>query len=240
MMRRTTCNNPVKSEKIEKNMDGRFNSSIEKEFADYLIALGYPRDSIVYEPAIHSPDGRMRYRPDFLIVDPIKKERLALIEIKGSKDFDYAKVYGQLLDYAKAVGDDNVPLYLITPSESQMLPFDMHVFSIEGGLLPMEFSLFPTFPALTAEESAERKASLRIEKKSTVESFQHVSWALATLLIFLVIADFIAEQYSIAVLTTERMALIGAAVALVVIPYAQKFKGLGFEWEKAEKRDDRS
>jgi hypothetical protein len=32
-------------------------------------------------------------------------------------------------------------------------------------------------------------------------------------------------------LTTEIMALLGAAVALIVIPFAQKFKGLGIEWE---------
>ncbi|MCM8490992.1 hypothetical protein M7959_07750, partial [Enterobacter hormaechei subsp. xiangfangensis] len=29
-------------------------------------------------------------------------------------------------------------------------------------------------------------------------------------------------------------ALLGACVALIVIPFAQKFKGLGIEWEKVK------
>ena len=55
-----------------------------------------------------------------------------------------------------------------------------------------------------------------------------------------VIADFVCAQYEIELLTTERMALLGACVALVVIPFAQKFKGLGIEWEKAKRDEDRS
>lgn len=49
-------------------MDKDYHSKIEKEFAGYLVTIGYPKDSIVYEPAFLAVDGRKKYRPDFLIL----------------------------------------------------------------------------------------------------------------------------------------------------------------------------
>lgn len=218
-------------------MHKEYYSKIEKEFAEYLVTIGYPKDSIVYEPAFLAADGRRQYRPDFLIVDPIKKERLAIIEIKGSSQLNAESTYKQLKAYSKSVGEDNIPVFLVTPSNNQIFPFDLYIFDINGGLIPTDFALFPTFPALTAEDAAERKSGLRTEKVDAVESFQKVSWLLAFIVFAIVVADFICAQNEIVLLTTERMALIGAVVALIVIPFSQKFKGLGIEWEKTTKGD---
>ena len=218
-------------------MQKDYHSKIEKEFAEYLVTIGYPKDSIVYEPAFFAADGRRQYRPDFLIVDPIKKERLAIIEIKGSSQLNAESTYKQLRAYSKSVGEDNIPVFIVTPSSNQVFPFDLYIFDIDGGLIPTDFALFPTFPALAAEDTAERKSGLRTEKVEAVESFQKVSWVLAFIVFTIVVADFICAQNEIVLLTTERMALIGAVVALIVIPFAQKFKGLGIEWEKATKGD---
>ena len=128
----------------------------------------------------------------------------------------------------------------MTPSKDQIFPFDLYIFNIDGGLIPTDFALFPTFSALTAEDTAERKDELRTKKIQTTETFQAVSWLLAGFLFFIVIADFICAQFSVILITTERMALLGAVVALIIIPYAQKFKGLGIEWEKATKNDQSS
>lgn len=223
-------------------MDEKYHSALEKNFAEYLVTLGYPKDSIVYEPAFLATDGKRSYRPDFAIVDPIKKERLAIIEIKGRHLKDTENTYRQLSAYSKAIEKERIPLFLVTESESPqgMFPFDLYVFNEEGALIKSDFALFPTFPALTADDSAERKTEIRKEKSETIESFQKVSWSLAGILLSVVIADFICAQYEIELLTTERMALLGACVALVVIPFAQKFKGLGIEWEKAKNEQDRS
>jgi hypothetical protein len=133
-------------------------------------------------------------------------------------------------------------LFLVTESESPdgFFPFDLYVFAGEGDLIKSDFALFPTFSGLTAEESAGRKTDLRKEKSETVENFQKISWSLACILLLVVIADFVCAQFDIELLTTERMALLGASVALVVIPFAQKFKGLGIEWEKSTKVDKSS
>ncbi len=219
-----------------------FHSQLEKKFSEYLVTLGYPKDSIIYEPSFISVDGKRKYRPDFLIVDPIKQERLAIIEIKGRHLLDAKRTYQQLDAYSKAIGNEKIPLFLVTESESPngFFPFDLYVFSGEGTLIKSDFSLFPTFPGLTAEESAGRKTDLRKAKTETVESFQKISWSLAFILLLLVIADFTCAQFDIELLTTERMALLGASVALIVIPFAQKFKGLGIEWEKSTKADKSS
>ncbi|WP_444904236.1 type I restriction enzyme HsdR N-terminal domain-containing protein [Microbulbifer sp. CnH-101-E] len=223
-------------------MEEKYHSKLEKSFAEYLVTLGYPKDSIVYEPAFLATDGKRAYRPDFAIVDPVKKERLAIIEIKGRHLKDTENTYRQLTAYSKAIEKERIPLFLVTESDSQqsLFPFDLYVFSEEGALIKSDFALFPTFPALTADESAERKIGIRKEKTETIESFQTVSWSLAGVLLSVVVADFIFAQYDMELLTMERMALLGACVALVVIPFAQKFKGLGIEWEKAKNEQDRS
>lgn len=221
-------------------MDKDYYSRIEKEFAEYLVTIGYPKDSIVYEPAFLAADGRKKYRPDFLIIDPVKNERLAIIEIKASSQIDSRNTYEQLRAYSKAVGSDKIPVFLVTPSQDQILPFDLYIFNVDGGLIPTDFSLFPTFLALTAGDTAERKDELRTEKTRTTETFQTVSWVLASILFAITIADFICAQHAVVLVTTERMALLGAVVALIVIPYAQKFKGLGIEWEKATKNNQSS
>jgi len=221
-------------------MEKEYHLKIDKEFAEYLVAIGYPRDSIVYEPAFFASDDRNQYRPDFLIIDPVKKERLAIIEIKGTGQLNAESTYRQLRAYSKSVGEDNIPVFLVTPSKNDMHPFDLYIFDVDGGLVPTDFALFPTFRALTAEDTAERKSGLRTEKVQAVESFQKVSWILAFIVLAIVVADFICAQNEIVLLTAERMALLGAAVALVIIPFSQRFKGLGIEWEKATKNDTES
>lgn len=59
-----------------------------------------------------------------------------------------------------------------------------------------------------------------------------LSTLLAIFLFLLAVIDFLFAQYGITLFTTERMALVGGAVGLLILPYAQKFKGLGIEWER--------
>lgn len=219
-----------------------FHSQLEKKFFEYLVNLGYPKDSIIYDPSLLSVDGRHQYNPSFLIVDPIKQERLAIIEINDRELLDASCTYHNKESFRKAIRNENIQLFIVTESESPMdlFPFDLYLFSLGGKFIKSDFSLFPTFLALTAEESASRKTDLRNAKSETVETFQKISWSLAFILLAVVITDFICAQFNIELLTTERMALLGGAVALIVIPFAQKFKGLGIEWEKSTKVDKSS
>lgn len=217
-------------------MDIKNHSVAEKKFSEHLLSLGYSKDSILYEPAFFSNDGSRTYRPDFAIIDPQKKEYLAIIEIKSDRLTNSEKTLNQLKKYRQAIGNEKIPLFLVTVSSSpnSSSPFALYSLSDSGELIESDFNFFPTFLALTAEESAIKKNDIRQKKTEAMVSFQTTSWILATFLLFIVIMDIIFNF-----LTTERLTLLGASVALIVIPFAQKFKGLGIEWEKAKSNDSK-
>ncbi|WP_115667534.1 type I restriction enzyme HsdR N-terminal domain-containing protein [Klebsiella pneumoniae] len=214
-------------------MDNNYHSEAENKFSEYLLSLGYTKDSILYEPAFFSNDGKNTHRPDFAIIDPEKKEYLAIIEIKSDRFAHSEKTLNQLKKYKQAIGIGigKIPLFLVTVSSrsNNQLPFSLYSVSDSGDLVESDFNLFPTFRALAAEQSAVRKNDIRQKKSETMDMFQQVTWSLAAALLLIVIADI---RFNF--LTTERMALLGACVALIVIPFAQKFKGLGIEWEKVK------
>ena len=214
--------------------EAQFHSRLEWEFADLLRQKGYPQNSIIFEPALRADGHEEVYRPDFLIIDPHKNERLAVVEVKGSLH-NIKRTRNQLRAYARAIGNEKIPIFLVSPSneEQAAFPFQLHIFDDEENLRSVDFSFFPTFEALSAEETAERKSDIRNRRLETSNYFQRVSWSLAVFLLSLAAADFVCAQFGIILVTPERMALVGGAVALVVIPFAQKFKGLGIEWEKA-------
>lgn len=215
-----------------------YHSMSEKQFAEYLVSIGYPRDSIIYEPAFLSAENESRHRPDFLIVDPRTKERLAIIEVKRSPFFQPHQVLDRLKAYSAALGARRIPVFLVAEDASNPgPPFELWMIDQEGNSRKADFSLFPTFPALLSEEIADRKAELRREKENAVDEFKRTCWILAALLLLLVAADFIVQRWNIRILTTERMTLLGFSIALIVLPYAQKFKGLGIEFEKAQGRE---
>ncbi|MFJ2334455.1 hypothetical protein [Pseudomonas helleri] len=207
----------------------------EKEVYETLLKLGYPQDSVLIESPIISKDGS-KLRPDLLIVDPARSERLAVIEIKSSLKFDYVNVVEKLRKYVEAAGN-NVPAYLVTPSGVNGGGVKIYLYSFDREAKLSELSVFPSYVAMKAEAQIERKEDLRNEKANAVDNFKIACWSMALVVLLIVIADVFLSLHGFALLTTERMALLGAVVALIAIPYAQKFKGLGMEWERVVKDD---
>jgi len=209
-----------------------FHSQLEAEFSAYLKTLGYPDGSLIFEPSIKVAN--REYRPDFLIIDPENNERLAIIEVKGKLLDRIESVKEQLDTYRKALGDISIPAFLATPSEEYVAehPFDLFKLKDDGEFEKIDLRLFPTFIALSTNKAADKKKELSDKKEEVSSSFESISRWMAALLLILVIADFICSFFNITLLTAERLTLLGGAVALIVIPYAQKFKGLGIEWEK--------
>lgn len=199
---------------------------------------GYPQGAVLYEPSLRDEDGNYG-RPDFLVVDPVRNEKLAIIEVKASTvTADAAALV--LNKYRSLAGDLSLPAYVVTPEKSPSSPhsFCIQVLNEKGQLETIPPELFPAYKALSSARQAEQKQEVINKKEDTVNSFRTASWILAGCTAALAVADFVCSQYEIELITTERLALIGAAVALVVIPYAQKFKGLGIEWERAQSKED--
>lgn len=92
-------------------MDNNYHSEAENKFSEYLLSLGYTKDSILYEPAFFSNDGKNTYRPDFAIIDPEKKEYLAIIEIKSDRFAHSENTLNQLKDTNKQLEMKN-PTFL--------------------------------------------------------------------------------------------------------------------------------
>ena len=165
---------------------------------------------------------------------------MAIIEVKGKIIDRIDSLKGQLNDYRIAIGDTSVPAFLATPSEAYVAehPFDVFQLKDDGSFEKIDLRLFPTFAALSTNKAVEKKKEISDKKDDISNSFEIISrWAASTLTV-LVVADFVCSLFNIKLLTAERLTLLGGVVALIVIPYAQKFKGLGIEWEKASTKKD--
>lgn len=211
-----------------------YQRALEGKFKKLLIEIGYPSESIIYRPSPMKVRHMLFYVPSFLIVDPVNKERLALIEVKEAKIGEGRFIYENLHDYRKALGNEKIRLYVVgSPTEGTTADFSIYTYDADGKLGLIDFSLFPVFQALSADDSAGRKDSLRKKETSATKSFQKASLGLAAFLLGIAIMDVVFVRYGIVLLTTERLALLGVSVALVIMPYIQKFKWMGLEFEKA-------
>jgi len=213
---------------------GEFASKLEHDVYRLLLSKGFPPESILYEPAILPVGSNIRYRPDFLILDPVTGEHLALIEVKSPHLSDLPRAKNQLEAYKRALGNLRIATYVITSPED--LPDDLQVVSAdEIEERTVDSDMFPKYETLKASSLAGKKAEIKTKREKVTTSLEKVSCTMAILLLITVIADFTLSFWEITLLTPERLGLMGAAVAMVVIPFLQRFKGLGIEWEKAEK-----
>ncbi len=211
-------------------------SQIEQQFFQHLSELGFPKSSVIYEPVLQPIGDGRKYRPDFALLDPKTNEPLAIVEIKGRSDpATLSRATQQVRQYISTLRDRAVRGFVVTPAQSG-IGFDFYTPGEDGEPKQVPSSFFLQFEALSSARIAEKKEMLAEEKKETTDRFLVVCFSAAAFAVAVAIADFVCSRNGITVLTTERMALIGAAIALVVIPYVQKFKGLGIEIDRASKQ----
>jgi hypothetical protein len=211
-------------------------SQIEQQFFQLLSELGFPKSSVVYEPVFQPIGSDRRYRPDFALLDPKTSEPLAIIEIKGRNDPEtLSRATQQVQQYMAALRDKAVRGFVVTPAQSGG-GFDFYTPGEDGKPKQVPSSSFLQLESLSSARIAEKKEMLVEEKKGTTDQFVVVCCGAAAFAVAVASTDFICSRYGITLLTVERMALVGTAIALVVIPYVQKFKGLGIEIDRATKQ----
>ncbi len=211
-------------------MPETFHSEAESQFFEYLLKKGYPRDSISFEPRLGD-----RHRPDFAITDPATDQRLAYFEVKGQIRSDrQVNAFEQIKKYAEAARPSGSSVYLASLAKSPTLdePFDFYYVNKDNSVEALPRELFPTFNSLAADVLAGRKANLESSREQTRDHFQIVCWILAVVVLALAIADFVCDQKAIELIDATRLTLLGIVVALIVIPFAQKFKVMGIEYER--------
>lgn len=212
-------------------------SAIEKQFHDYLVSLGFPPDSIIYEPAFRpSVDGR-RYRPDFAVLDPKTREPLAIIELKGTTDQSRLQsALQQVRWYTNQLQNPSIRAYVATTSSGSEV-FDFYQAGEDGKLKKVD-SLFVEAASLASASTAERREILAEKKKRTIDSFFVVCYVAAAAALLIAIGDFLLGLRGVTVLTPARLILLGSTAGLLIIPFLQKFKALGIEIERKNVRED--
>ena len=211
-----------------------YDRQLEKEFFDYLLSIGYPKESIIYQPATHPVQSMKCYRPSFALINPENEEYLGIIEIKESRIADGKNIYRNMSDYCKVIAKKSLPVYIVSTSEDEDAPFILNSFDETGCINAIDHHLFPEFKTLSVKESTDRKSDLRTRSANVSDKFRSVCWLASFILFSLAISDVVfKELYDVTLLTAERLSILGGALALIVIPFAQKFKGLGIEWEKS-------
>lgn len=212
-------------------------SLVEKQFYDYLLALGFPAETIVFEPAFQAIGNERKYRPDFALIDQRTNEPLVLFEVKGRNDAQtLALGLQQVQDYLLATADKSLRGYLVTPGSGNE-PFHFYT-SDESGTPKLLSASFLRPASLVTARRSEKKENLEGEKRETIDQFKLICFIAAGISGAIAVTDFVCSRYGLTVLTTERLALLAAAVALVIIPYLQTFKALGIEIERAARKND--
>ena len=211
-------------------------SQLEQKFFQYLSELGFPKSSVIYEPVFQPIGDGRRYRPDFALLDPKTNEPLAIIEITGLNDpSTISRATEQVRRYITALRDKAVRGFVVTPAQSGV-GFDFYTPGEDGEPKQVPSSSCLQFESLSSARMAEKKEILAEEKKETTDQFHVVCYSASAFAVAVATADFVCSLYGITLLTTERIALVGGSIAIVVIPYVQKFKGLGIEIDRADKQ----
>lgn len=199
---------------------------------DFLLAHGYPKNSLVMEWPI-----RGRYRVDLAVVDPDTNKAIALFELKRKKRPETLKMaLRQLEAYSKALGDEQVPTYVVFGKEGDP-PFEIYYLQKEGlersENQPIRINKVPDFSIFKTSRFRKIVSQTEKKRKKTLNSFQIVCWVAAFFVSVLLILDF----SNILDITPERLALVGVVAGLVIIPFASKLKLLGIEFERLREKE---
>jgi hypothetical protein len=211
-------------------------SVTEKKFASYLTDLGFPQASVVYQPMLWSNGQGRRFRPDVALVNPKTNEPLAIIEIKSNSDkTTLIRAFEQLEPYLATLKNKALPAYVVTPSVNDD-SFSFYTLGIDGLPKQLPSVAWLNFESLVSGKFTATKELLVEEKDATLDFFHLICFLLAGFVVLLTVADYFHDG---ALLTTERITLLGAAIALVVIPYVEKIKILGIEIERTNANKDK-
>jgi hypothetical protein len=131
----------------------------------------------------------------------------------------------QVNAYLASLRNKAIKGYVVTRPTSDD-GFDFYAIDIDEKPKQIPSSEFLKLASLTLANRVEKKAQNEEDKKETINDFRIVCFVLAALTIEVVNADFWCSRNGIELLTTERMAFIGAAITLVVAPFVQKIKCL--------------
>jgi len=207
--------------------DREFSASV----LEYLtLEKAYPRSELQVEATIGSgADGR-HYRVDLAVLDSRRSEIVALIEMKRYRERQILRsAISQLLHYRRVLDKPYIPLYLFFVS----LPGSGKRFEIaqvlpDGDTKEIYPHEFPSYDTLLKSDKSSKKAARTAAVRATVDTFQFTCVGLSVAVAIVLGLD----TSGLLELTTKQLALAGVSGALLVLPFAAKFKMLGVEFKR--------
>jgi hypothetical protein len=199
---------------------------------EYLKTHGYPENSIAVEYQIGD-----RYRVDVAILDLKKNIPIQLFEIKSMKTPEMIRMgTEQVQKYVSYLKNKNIPVYLVFPKDEA--PF-LEIIKIDPQNLKSlrevseETSFIPNYIAQRNSRIAEEADIVSKKKEKVIDTFKIICWIVAG--ITLVIG--VLSKLKVIDLDATDLTIIGAVIALILIPFASKLKILGVEFERLTDRD---
>lgn len=196
-------------------------------FIEYLKSHGYPDNSLIFEYTIAN-----RYQVDLAVIEPKTKEIIALFEFKKIKDErTEAIALEQLSRIYKDIDDKSIQLYLVYGKDG-IPPFEIYNLKQEDktlNLVPVRISDY------LISKNTKYSKILTNNKKNRVKFnniLLFICIVLSAILITLLVLDFI----GFIEITINRLIIIGITVALIIIPFANKIRFLGIEWERLQEK----
>lgn len=206
---------------------------LERETLDnlitYLKSHGYPDESFAIEYKI----GKLRI--DLAIIDPESQLPILVFEVK-SRFNQQSIAFGkrQLEIYIKELKDNSIPAYLVFPKKTNPF-FSIHRISLNtetNEIVEEQVTDKTELNFLMQKQSriSERIEKNKTERKSTIDKFSWVSWGIA----IIILAIGILKKLKIIIVDTTDLAIIGACIGLIILPFSNKLKFLGMEFERFE------
>ncbi|WP_287597521.1 type I restriction enzyme HsdR N-terminal domain-containing protein [Thermomonas sp.] len=206
----------------------------EREFEasvyEYLVFdKAYPKAEIQVEAALGTGT-ESRYRADLAVLDSKRSEVIALVEVKRSREHKALRsAISQLLQYRQVLGKPYVPLYLFFPPiPGSGSRFEIAQVLPDGETRTIYPSEFPSYEALVSGDKSSKKATRTAAVRATVDTFQ-VTCICLSIAVALVLGFDISGLVQ---LSAKQLALAGISGALLILPFAAKFKMLGVEFER--------
>tara|TARA_R110001592_G_scaffold10110_2_gene52739 strand:+ start:2405 stop:3067 length:663 start_codon:yes stop_codon:yes gene_type:complete len=205
--------------------------NFEATVFDFLVfEKAFPHADIQMEAVIGAGAAGDRYRADLAILDSKRNEIICLIEAKKSREHRSLRLaVGQLMQYRRVLNKPYTPLYLFFPPlEGSGKKFDISQILPDGEIKEIYPDEFPSYDALVSIDRSNKKAARAAAVRTTFDSFKVTCIALSIAAAIL----FGLDVFNILQLSVKQLTLAAISGALLILPFAAKFKMLGIEFER--------
>lgn len=206
---------------------------------ELLKSKGFPDNAINPEPVLVTDE--KSYIPDFVLVDPTSNDRVAIIEVKAINDESEVTIDKVLCNASRMLISmlsdlkyKNIESYIVIVSAMS----GVHkIFAIDksGSNKEMPIELFNYDTVVVARRWKLRENYLT-EKGESLDSFAILCWWVSGGSFFIAVVDFLCSIWNVVLIGPNRMVLIGIGIVLPLIPFFERFRGLGVEFKRMSKK----